>query len=208
MRIPIAVQVEPFEIESIQPQLDQIRIIFARYLDTIPPKSNSSKHGLMGPVGKILYEVRSGRSDAASLKGYALRVQEQANARPSVSSIADLEKGIEELVQLMEKVPLAFRDRLIDKLDYGLYFDMRKRTLEKKEAVINQWQTFLSSRYSTIAELNSSWKEEYQSFDKVMIQKKSAGSRAKDASAKQVDTVEFWESIGKDKEVLVAEEEQ
>lgn len=208
MRRPISVQVEPFEVESVQPQLDNIRLIFARYLETVPPKTSSSKHGLMGPIGKILYEVRSGRSDAASLKGYALRVQEQTNSRTSVSSVADLEKGIETLVQLMENVPLSFRDRLIDKLDYGLYFDLRKRMLEKKEAIIEQWQSFLSCRYSSIAMLNSAWKEEYPSFDRVMIPKKSAGSRAQGASAKQVDIFEFWELVGKDKEVLVTEEEQ
>ncbi|MBX9685299.1 MAG: hypothetical protein K2X27_01280 [Candidatus Obscuribacterales bacterium] len=207
MRIPIAVQVDPFNIDSIQPRLDQIRTTFGRYLESVPPKSNSSKHGLMGAVGKILYEVKSGRSDAASLKGYALRVQEQNTSKLSSSSIADLETGIDELVRLYNEVPLSSRDQLLDRLDYGLYFDMRKRMLERKELIFKQWFDFLNAKYKDISNLNSAWKENFESFERVVIQKKSAGSRSKDATQKQTDIFEFWESIGRDKEVLVAEEE-
>jgi hypothetical protein len=61
VRTPIAVQTKPFEIEKIQPQIDAAREAFARYLQGVPRKSTRSKHGLMGPVGKILSEVKSDR---------------------------------------------------------------------------------------------------------------------------------------------------
>jgi len=207
MRRPIAVQADPFDIESIQPRLNIIRETFGRFLDSISIKTTLSKHGLMGSVGKILSEIRSGRSDAASLKGYALRVQEQSGSQLSTASIKDLESGIEDLVELFTGVPLAFRDQLIDRLDYGLYFDLRKKNLERKEAIIKQWHSFLLNRYAEIEKLNSAWKENHESLGDVMIQKKATGSRSKDATPKQVDVFEFWESVGKGNETLVIEEE-
>lgn len=73
MRVPIAVQIAPYDSEKSQPRIDAARQAFVIYLEEVFRKSTRSKHGLMGPVGKILNEVRSGRRDPASLKGYAIR---------------------------------------------------------------------------------------------------------------------------------------
>lgn len=207
MRRPIAVQVEQFEIDQIQSRIDQVRTDFGYYLATIVPKSSRSKHGLMGPIGKILNEVRSGRLDAASLKGYALRVQEQSAVRAELSAIQHLEAGIVGLVELVSGVPLSFRDKVIDRLDYGLYFDLRKRMLERREVFVDHWRKFLSEKYAGISDLNQSWKEVHKSFEDVPIQKKAVGSRSANSTQKQNDVFEFWESVGKEKEVLVSEEE-
>jgi hypothetical protein len=157
----------------------------------------------MGAVGKILTEVKSGRCDPSSLKGYALRVHEQAHSRPLPSTITDLETGIEELVLLFNEVPLSSRSRMIDRLDYGLYFDMRKRDIERFEAVKKQWCSFLVNKYSTVAKLNESWNTSFKTFEEVTIDKKST----KPTSKKEIAVNEFWESVGKDKELLSIEEE-
>jgi len=134
MRTPIVVRVTPYDIERDQPQLNAIREAFVRYLEEAPQKGTRSKHGLMGPVGKILSEVKSGRRDAGSLKGYAVRVHEGAGRSLSPPALQALEQGIEGLVGLLNAAPLTVHDRLLDRLDYGLYFDLRKKQVESKEA--------------------------------------------------------------------------
>jgi len=139
MRIPITVQSDPFNIETAQPAIDTARHAFADYLEQVPRKSTKSKHGLMGPVGKILSEIKSGRRDPESLKGYAIRVQETSGRGPSAPSMENLENGIDTVVKLLNNVPLPFHDRVLDRLDYGLYYELRKRQAASKEARRQAW---------------------------------------------------------------------
>jgi hypothetical protein len=125
MRIPISVQITPYDLERDQPTIDAIRHAFVEYIAGVPRKSTRSKHGLMGPVGKILNEIKSGRMDPASLKGYALRVHESSGKSPSAEAAAALEQGIDMLVELLGQVPTPYHDRLLDRLDYGLFFALR-----------------------------------------------------------------------------------
>ena len=74
MRTPIFVRIKRFDLESISSDIESVRRCFDSYLDSYPVKSSRSKHSLMGPVGKILQEVKSGKWDADSLAGYALNI--------------------------------------------------------------------------------------------------------------------------------------
>jgi hypothetical protein len=157
----------------------------------------------MGPVGKILSEVKSGRRDPASLKGYAIRVHEAARRNPSPTSLEALEKGIDELVGMLAEAPVTAHDRLLDRLDYGLYYDLRKKALESKEARRRAWVGFLRDKYGSEAKLSEAWSEEIGSFDELYLPRKSEGSKAKRASTRQQDIAAFWEAQG----AAVAEEE-
>jgi hypothetical protein len=203
MRVPITVQIKPFDVEQVQPQIDSARKAFTRYLDDVPRKSTRSKHGLMGPVGKILGEVKSGRRDAGSLKGYAIRVHEASGSSPSPAGLEALEQGIDHLLALLAQVPVTAHDRLLDRLDYGLYFDLRKNALESKEARRQAWIGFLRDKYGSEQALSDGWGEEIVSFDEISLPLKAQGARGKKATARQKDIAAFWESQG----AAVGEEE-
>jgi hypothetical protein len=196
MRIPIAVQIKPFDVEKAQPQIDAIRVFFTQYLEQVPRKSARSKHGLMGPVGKILSEVKSGRRDAGSLKGFAIRVHEAAGRGPSPASLEALERGIDQLVATLREAPVTAHDALLDRLDYGLYFDLRKHALESKEARRQAWITFVREKYGSEAQLSEAWAEEIATFDDLYLPRKAEGAKSKKATAKQQDVAAFWESQG------------
>ena len=196
MRIPITVQIRPFDIDGVQPQIDAARQAFARYLDEVPRKSSRSKHGLMGPVGKILGEVKSGRRDPASLKGYAVRVHEAAGRGPSQGALEALEAGIDCLVKVLAAAPITMHDRVLDRLDYGLYYDLRKSALESKEARRQAWIGFVRAKYDTADRLSEAWDESFSTFDDLYLPRKAEGSKGKKASAKQQDIAGFWEAQG------------
>lgn len=205
MRVPIAVQIKPFDVETVQPEIDAAREAFTRYLDDVPRKSTRSKHGLMGPVGKILSEVKSGRLDAASLKGYAIRVHEASRRSPSPAGLEALEQGIDHLLGLLTRVPVTAHDRVLDRLDYGLYFDLRKNALESKEARHQAWIGYLRNKYGDEAGLSEAWGEEVVSLDEVYLPRKAEGGKGKKATARQRDVATFWESQGAT--AIVVEEE-
>jgi hypothetical protein len=205
VRTPIAVQIKPFDIERSQPQIDAAREAFARYLDEVIRKSTRSKHGLMGPVGKILAEVKSGRRDPASLKGYAVRVHEATGRSPSPAGLGALEQGIDSLVKLLEGAPVTAHDRILDRLDYGLYYDLRKGALESKEARRQAWIGFLRDKHQLASRLSEVWGEAASTFDGLYLPRKAEGSKSKRASARQQDIAAFWESQGA---VAVVEDEE
>ena len=196
MRVPITVQIKPFDIETVQPKIDSAREALTRYLDDVPRKSTRSKHGLMGPVGKILSEVKSGRRDPTSLKGYAVRVHEATSRSPSPAGLQALEEGIDRIVNLLAEVPITAHDRLLDRLDYGLYYDLRKQDLESKEMRRRAWIGFVRNKYDTEAKLSETWGEQIAAFDELYLPRKAEGSKNKKATAKQQDITAFWESQG------------
>jgi len=205
MRLPIAVQIKPFDIEKGQLQINSSREAFVRYLDEVPRKSTRSKHGLMGPVGKILSEVKSGRRDPASLKGYAIRVHEATGKSPSPEALEALEQGIDRLVKLLADTPVTAHDRILDRLDYGLYYDLRKKALASKEARRQAWVGFLRDKYGSEKKLSGAWGEEVIAFDDLYLPRKAEGSKTKKATVRQQDIAAFWESQGA---TVVIEEEE
>jgi hypothetical protein len=206
MRVPIAVQVKPFDIEQMQTKIDETREAFVRYLSETRQKSTRSKHGLMGAVGKILSEVKSGRRDPASLKGYAVRIHEATAKTLSPTGLEALEQGINSLVKLLE-APITVHDRILDRLDYGLYFDLRKKALAAKEARRQAWIEFLREKYGTEAQLSQAWSVEVNAFDDLYLPRKAEGSKARKATVRQQDIAAFWGSQGATVELDEEEEE-
>ncbi|MGH9552332.1 MAG: hypothetical protein ACRD3W_23295, partial [Terriglobales bacterium] len=191
---------------SVQAQLDDVRSALIRYLQGVRIKSGFSKHSLMGPIGKILSEIRNGRRDPASLKGYALRVQDQSGTRASVETVAALDSGITQLIQLFASVPLSYHDQILDRLDYGIYFDLQKARLLQKEAVRKRWLDFLVKKYVSIDRLAEAWNEPVTSFEALPIFKKASGEKGKNDSAKKQDIRTFWSSELAGSEIVDEEE--
>lgn len=212
MRVPIAVQIKPFDVEQSQPEIDAAREAFTRYLEEVPRKSTRSKHGLMGPVGKILSEVKSGRRDAASLKGYAIRVHEVNGRSPSPAGLTTLEEGIDRLLGLLAQAPVTAHDRILDRLDYGLYFALRKKSLEQREQLNARFQQFLEQRYHTLEELSRAWEEQVASWDRTYVFGRTSGTWSKANQAKRADINAFWSraraEAGASIDALVEEEDE
>lgn len=191
MRVPIAVQVKPFDIEKVQPQIDAVREAFAQYLDKVSSKSTRSKHGLMGPIGKILSEVKSGRRDPASLKGYAIRVHEATGGYPSPAGLKALEQGIDALVVLLNEAPVTVHDRLLDRLDYGLYFDLRKKFLNWIEERDQDFRSWLQRRHSSLEALKQNWGKQIEGWEQIRYGGTSSQTYKKASAAQRNDMEEF-----------------
>jgi len=182
MRTPIWVRVTPYDIDSAQPQIDAVRQCFSRYLDSYIPKSSASKHGLMGPVGKILTEAKSGRSDPDYLKGYVVRVHELSQKRsPSPDAMRALEEGIEHLAKLLRDAPPTAHDQVLDRLDYGLYFARRKRFLEWLEERDRLFREWLRQKYEQLPSVASAWSRKIEAWG--MIRYGGRGSQTYKAAA-------------------------
>ena len=166
MRIPIAVQVKSYDIEKAQPQIDDVRDAFSRYLAGYYAKA-PTKHGLMGPVGKILSEVKSGRRDPSSLKGYALRVHEASGTGPSRDSMRALEDGIDHLVGLLSETPVTVHERILDRLDYGLYFELRKKFLDWLDQRDRDYRVWLQQQYPDMKVVNAKWQTEFKAWEEI-----------------------------------------
>ena len=200
MRHFIFTKIEQFSIDSIAPKINEIRDAFDRYLDTYPVKTSRSKHGLMGPVGKIIQEVKGGKWDATSLTGYALNIH---LANPRVKTISDaarsaLEEGVTKLINLMREIPVGAYDRVLDRIDYGLYYLRRKKGLAWLESIKSRWIDFLKERYGNGEKLSQAWKERLEKigndFEFITYPSKKLFEEAK--GQKQKDMDEFIRSAG------------
>lgn len=200
MRKPIVIPVvaSSCDVAQLENEVRQIKQGFLEYLECVPRKSTRTKHGLMGPVGKILAKVKAGHRGSDFLKGYALRVHEAVASGgfggPGIGGLEILESTIERMVKLLGSLPVRLQDRVIDSVDYGLYFDLRKKELESKESRRQQWIAFLRNRYGTEKELSQAWGEEISDLDSLYLPRKSEGSNSSDATQKQRDIAHFWET--------------
>ena len=195
MRHFIFTKIEQFNIDSIAPKINEIRDAFDRYLDTYPVKTARSKHGLMGPAGKIIQEVKGGKWDATSLTGYALNIH---LSNTKVKTISDgarsaLEEGVTKLINLMREIPVGSYDRVLDRIDYGLYYLRRKKGLAWLESIKSKWIDFLKERYGNGEKLSEAWKEKIEKIgnDFELIGYPSKKSFTEARGQKRTDMEEF-----------------
>lgn len=162
MRGFIFTKVERFQAEHIDKEIEGIKDAFDCYLDNYPTKSGQSKHGIMGPVGKILQEIKRGRWDAEALSGYAINIHlhnPKTNGWISENARAHLAEGIEKLLFLIGREPVTAQDRILELVDYGLYYRRRKKKMAWFEGVKNEWIRFLQEKYDTWEDLVQAWGE-------------------------------------------------
>ncbi len=196
----IFTRTESFDLDAVESKIDEIRGAFDRYLDTYPVKTTKSKHGLMGPVGKILQEVKGGKWDAPSLTGYAMNIH---LSNPRVKGISEaarsaLDEGVTGLINLLKAAPVSMHDRILDRVDYGLYYLRRKKGLSWLESVRKQWAAFLRNRYGDGLATAGAWQEKIENigkdFENLAYPGKSAFDKAK--GQKRKDMEEFVQQSG------------
>ena len=91
-----------------------------------------------------------------------MRVHEASQRSPSADALEALERGIDGLVALLgdSDIPVTIHDRILDRLDYGLYFDLRKQAIASKEARRQEYLAFLRNKYDDEAALAAAWGED------------------------------------------------
>lgn len=170
MRKPLITKGERFDLSAVRPQVEAAIDSFDHYLEASPYRLGRTKHAVMGPVAKILERAQTGQWSVEELAGYALRVHEMnPRAKGFVSSEARsaMEAGILELTRLIGMVPITVRAKVLEKLEYGLYYRRRKKASEWMEQIRKEFEAFLKSRYETEAALREAWKDKTASFESI-----------------------------------------
>lgn len=200
MRRLIFVRTERTDIDQYADKVKSIREAFDKYLDNYPRKTSRTKTGLMGPVGKILSEARSGKWDAESLTGYALNIHLMTpSSRSYISEEGrkSLREGVEKLTALLNEVESpAVQDKLLDRIDYGLYATRRFKGMEYLEDINRSYAEFLEERYGDIGKLNDEWgfdkKARLEEFSRARYPSPKRHAEANQEEKNAIDA--FWQS--------------
>ncbi|MHB1653892.1 MAG: hypothetical protein ACYCVD_15670 [Desulfitobacteriaceae bacterium] len=167
MRSPIFVRTKKFNIKEHGTEIIAIRDCFERYLESYPVKTTRSKTSLMGPIGKVLQGARTGKWDTESLAGYALNIHlanDKTKGIISQDARQALREGVDRLLRLLEEVPVTAQDKVLDQIDYGIYFMRRVKGLERLENIRQDFIAFLKGKYGTTETLAQAWGGKAQDF--------------------------------------------
>jgi hypothetical protein len=208
----IFVRAERADIDQYAETVESVRQAFDRYLDNYPRKTARTKTGLMGPVGKILSEAKTGKWDAESLTGYALNIHlmtPKARGFISEEGRRSLSEGVQALMNLLSEVESpAVQDKLLDRIDYGLYATRRFKGMEYLEEVNRNYAKFLEERYENLEELNQKWnlskRERLEEFSRAYYPSPKRRDKANDEEKAAIDA--FWQ--GQDAEPEEADPEE
>jgi hypothetical protein len=204
----IVVQQQPYDWEAAKQHTGSIAEHFSAYLaDFRSKRASTSKHAVLGPVGKLLNKAAAGERNLESLLGYTLRIHEMSSKRSYLSpaGLEHLRSGAAELLTLLDTAPLAARDRILAQVDDGVYYLRRKDLFEFLEGRRQDFIDFLRNKYAgDEAQFMSAWGKDAVAFGEVRYpssnQQKSAKSETKSA-----DIQAFLDSL-KEKPELEEEE--
>jgi hypothetical protein len=199
MRKIIAVHGGRFDLDGVRPKIEGIVVLFDKYLDEYPVKTAKSKHAVMGPVAKVLERAQTRQWDAQSLTGYALRAHEvNPKARGYLSPTARqaLEDGTTQLVALCREVPVTAVAKVVERIDYGLYYARRKKGIEWLENTRQMFVRFLQGKYGDFAKLATAWGDkdakDIASFADLRYPSDKSEAYKKAGAARKADIDEFW----------------
>lgn len=178
----------------------------AAYLDSWPSRG-VSKHTLMGPVADILDTLVRGDASPESLLGKAMRRHElAAQWRMPADAQAELEQGVRTLVDLVEPMKPAERQRLLTAVEWEVFYHRRKRQqtyLAERNAA---WRAFIRNRYSDdIDTLRCTWAQpnlrDWQHLPSPSGSRTAQGQLGQDAQA-------FYVEYRSKRTVLVIDDEE
>jgi hypothetical protein len=198
---------ERFDIETVRPQIEAIVDAFDLYLDEYVPKTRASKQGIMGPVGLILQGAKTRKDDVTTLLGRARRAHEmsQRSGFLSVEALTALEMATTQLVELCRSVPVTAVPKVVERVDYSLYYIRRKKDDQRYQEAKAQFADFLRQRYPSDAALAAAWAENV-SFDSIPYPSRKVAAQGNDAKRKDIDN--FWKHIKGGKVEDLEEEEE
>lgn len=199
MRKIITVHSERFDLDGVRPKIEGIVVLFDKYLDEYPVKTAKSKHAVMGPVAKVLERAQTRKWDAQSLTGYALRAHEmnpKAKGYLSPGARQALEEGTTQLVALCREVPVTVVAKVVERIDYSLYYTRRKKGIEWLENTRQMFVRFLQGKYGDFAKLTAAWgdkdSKDMASFADFRYPSDKSETYKKAGAGKKADIDEFW----------------
>lgn len=108
---------------------DVVQNLFEYLEDYQPERWGDSKSSLMGPVGKLLSSVSSGRfENKDAIVGYVVNIHSNASTK-SLSQVAcnHLKRAIDSLQQLKELVTERMWLRILREIDYAVFLKQYER---------------------------------------------------------------------------------
>ncbi len=122
---------------EIREEIAEIVKVLAKYLEYYRPRQPGySKHAIMGPVGKLLGVLESGKLyDKDAVVGYVISVHRNTAATDYVppEAIKTLEEAVDKLVALREKLPSRLWIKVLREIDYAVYKARLEWILERAE---------------------------------------------------------------------------
>lgn len=207
MRKPLVTRGERFDLSTVSQQIEEVIDAFDRYLEASPYRLGRTKHAVMGPVAKVLERAGSGHWSAEALAGYALRVHEMnPKARGFVPPEARsaMERGVQELIRLTHMVPVTALGKVLERLEYGLYYRRKKRASEWMEGIRKEFEKFLRSRYKSVEALREAWKDHNATFEIYPSRKNEAYWKGKGKRKEDIDA--FYANLKLEEDIEVEEE--
>lgn len=121
---------------EVRAKIAQIAELLASYLnDHYRAPSGYSKHTIMGPVGKLISAMESGRfMDKDALLGYVINIHTNISGPISKEAVEKLEKAVSELLEIRSQVSTRMWIRLLRELDYAVYKHKMKYIVEHAAA--------------------------------------------------------------------------
>lgn len=149
------------------PRLEVAVDSFVNYLQTYrTDKPRDSKHGKMGPVGKLLSRMRSGKMGEQVL-GEAIRIHEmtakpfgnQKKASTTPEQFSALERGVTILTEVLsdQNISLSDHKRILDAVGAMIYYRLEKASKDVFYAGQERFRTFLEHKYQSLEGLRAAW---------------------------------------------------
>lgn len=151
------VQLERFDAKRVRPLIEEIARNFARYLDDWRG-GGGSRHALMGAVAGALDLVRRGDSDFGDIMGRTVRAHEMAVPFLSSAARQALAGGVKGALELTEQVPPTARRRVLEQVEYHVYYLRRTELLERLDEIFAAWRAFVQEKYGEdISAVQRAW---------------------------------------------------
>lgn len=168
--------------------IEKIARLFASYLETyIPAKESQAKHTRMGPVGKILSRMRSGRS-GSPLLGDAIRYHQMSAKRRdgSISQITaegyeNLKKAIESLDLLVKSSSTSEKNTVLSLVDSAVYFVLEERRQERIRKKRDEFRKYVLEMYGTIEAVRQAWEAGNLTFEEIPYPSNNIDKRKKNS---------------------------
>ncbi|MGB9759924.1 MAG: hypothetical protein ACP5PT_02495 [Brevinematia bacterium] len=128
------------DLQDLKVEAEKIQNNLYEYLTTYIPKEPSkslSKSSIMGPVGKLLAQILAKRfgNNVEPYVGFTINVhRNMAGSLPSKEAVEKLSSAVQSLLDLSNQLTERDFARLINLVDYGVYFKKCKDIAERIEA--------------------------------------------------------------------------
>ncbi len=125
---------EGVDLTKIREEIKSVADMLADYLNNYywPEQISYTKHGVMGPVGKLISVMESGRFESKeALIGFIVNIHNNTSrVKISKEAIDILEQAVDKLLEIKSKTTTRVWVRLLRELDYAVYKHKMKRIVE------------------------------------------------------------------------------